>query len=56
MEERCSKNMTRNHQNFQYREYMPSVWQVEVLLLVYHILLSCVSHTHYKILLRSYVL
>ncbi|XP_022633608.1 DNA repair protein XRCC2 homolog isoform X5 [Vigna radiata var. radiata] len=27
MEERCSKNMTRNHQNFQYREYMPSVWQ-----------------------------
>ncbi|XP_027353660.1 DNA repair protein XRCC2 homolog isoform X3 [Abrus precatorius] len=27
MEERCSKDVTRNHQNFQHREYMPSVWQ-----------------------------
>ncbi|XP_020215342.1 DNA repair protein XRCC2 homolog isoform X3 [Cajanus cajan] len=27
MEERCSRNVTRNHQTFQYREYMPSVWQ-----------------------------
>ncbi|KAG4973691.1 hypothetical protein AAZX31_11G102400 [Glycine max] len=27
MEEGCSKNVARNHQNFQYREYMPSVWQ-----------------------------
>ncbi|KAK7404366.1 hypothetical protein VNO78_05208 [Psophocarpus tetragonolobus] len=27
MEEKCSKNVTRSHQNFQYREYMPSVWQ-----------------------------
>lgn len=27
MEERCSKNVTRNHQNYLYREYMPSVWQ-----------------------------
>ncbi|KAL2329105.1 hypothetical protein Fmac_022532 [Flemingia macrophylla] len=27
VEERCSKNLTRNHQTFQYREYMPSVWQ-----------------------------
>ncbi|XP_061342154.1 DNA repair protein XRCC2 homolog [Gastrolobium bilobum] len=26
-EERCSRNVTRNHQHFQHREYMPSVWQ-----------------------------
>ncbi|XP_027353659.1 DNA repair protein XRCC2 homolog isoform X2 [Abrus precatorius] len=30
MEERCSKDVTRNHQNFQHREYMPSVWQAGV--------------------------
>lgn len=26
-EERCSRDVTRSHQHFQYREYMPSVWQ-----------------------------
>ncbi|CAJ2679565.1 DNA repair protein XRCC2 homolog [Trifolium pratense] len=26
-EERSSRNVTRNNQHFQYREYMPSVWQ-----------------------------
>lgn len=35
-EERCSRNVTRNRQPFQYREYMPSIWQVKVLLLLHH--------------------
>ncbi|XP_019451420.1 PREDICTED: DNA repair protein XRCC2 homolog [Lupinus angustifolius] len=26
-EEKCSRNVPRSHQHFQYREYMPSVWQ-----------------------------
>jgi len=33
-EERSSRNVTRNSQHLQYREYMPSVWQVKILSLL----------------------